>query len=183
METPELMIASGFELRPASSFILGELIDAYHEDPNSVHSALPWMEDEKIPQQFGQMLRDIERASGSDRMHFWSVHETETNDFAGLIGLGDELQLDDTDYNLGYWVVKKYQRKGVAKEAVNQIISWLTSRESDVRVELIVHPHNEPGIATANSIIEKWNGMKLPDLIGVEVNSRPVPHHVYVIEV
>jgi len=183
VETPNMIIQEGFVLRPASSVLLSLLVDAYHEDPEGVHSALPWMEDTKIPQQFGQMLRDIERAGGEDHMHFWSIHEPENSEFVGLIGLGDELQLDDTDYNLGYWVVKQYQRKGIAKDAVNNIMKWLDEREENFRVELIVHPHNEAGIATAQSIIDQWNGYQIPQLIGVEVNKRTVPHHIFVIEV
>ena len=34
-------------------------------------------------------------------------------------------------------------------------MKWLDEREENVRVELIVHPHNEAGIATAQSIIEQ----------------------------
>ena len=58
VETPNIIIQEGFELRPASSVLLSLLVDAYHEDPQSVHSALPWMEDTKFSK-FGQMLRDI----------------------------------------------------------------------------------------------------------------------------
>ena len=63
-------------------------------------------------------------------------------------------------------------------------MKWLHEREENVRVELIVHPHNEAGIAMPmKSIIEQWNGYQIPQLIGVEVNKRTVPHHIFVIEV
>ena len=59
VETPNMIIQEGFVLRPASSVLLSLLVDAYHEDPQGVHSALPWMEDTKIPQQFGQILKGL----------------------------------------------------------------------------------------------------------------------------
>ena len=78
---------------------------------------------------------------------------------------------------------KAISKEGNSQDAVNNIMKWLDEREENVRVELIVHPHNEAGIATAQSIIEQWNGYQIPQLIGVEVNKRTVPHHIFVIEV
>ena len=55
---------------------------------------LPWLDKNKdIRQQIRDMLFDVETQADSDEIHFWSIIDDQTNDFVGLIGLGDELQL------------------------------------------------------------------------------------------
>ena len=106
----------------------------------------------------------------------------ENNEFCGLIGLGDELQHEYSNYSLGYWVRQSRQRKGIASSSVDAVLSWLNSRNKPIRIELTVHPHNNPGIAACSSICERWNGKTLPGFIGVEINGRTIPHILHLID-
>ena len=114
-ETPKLPdLEGGYSLRPVSKAILPMVIEAYTEDPESAKAALPWLSsDEDITRQLSDMLHDLEHLSNADRVHFWSIHDDE-NTFIGLIGLGDEMQLVHSNYNLGYWVRKGFRNRRIA---------------------------------------------------------------------
>ena len=107
--TPQLEVNKGLTLQPVDKSALKPILNAFNEDPESAYSALPWLDKSKdIRQQIRDMLFDVENQAESDEIHFWSIIDDKTNDFVGLIGLGDELQLLHSNYNLGYWVRSKY---------------------------------------------------------------------------
>ena len=132
------------------------------------------------------MLFDVESQAGADRLHFWWVCDHESNAFVGLIGLGDELQLVGSSYNLGYWVRPRFQRQGIAMLAANKIFTWLEQRakEEDAfhRIEITVHPHNTAGLATATRICEGWQGEIIEEFIGIVIGERTVPHRLHIID-
>ncbi|HIF89941.1 MAG TPA: N-acetyltransferase [Candidatus Poseidoniales archaeon] len=180
--TPHLSIADDFTLRPANKAVLSSVIEAFNEDRDSAMAALPWIDMSKdINRQLSDMLFDIESASDADRLHFWSIHDKMGN-FAGMVGVGDELQFSDSHYNLGYWVKPSFRSQGIAVLSVNSILSWLESRGGHFRIEVAVHPHNEAGLATAEKICSHWNGQTLEEFVGVELFGRTIPHKVYLID-
>ena len=181
--TPELRVADRLTLRPAANNVLVPMFDAYQEDPEAAQAALPWLDpDEDVRRQLRDMLYDIEAQNGNDRLHFWSIHDINSGEFIGLIGLGDELQSTHADFNLGYWVRRAHRRKSIASSCVHSIFSWLSDRERMTTVEIAVHPHNDDGIATADAICNNWNGELLREFIGIEFNERTVPHHLYLVD-
>ena len=92
--TPKLTSIDGYELVPLAKSALTPILQAYKEDPESALSALPWLTTNKeIRQQIRDMLFDVESQRGSDKIHFWSIMQADNNEFVGLIGLGDELQI------------------------------------------------------------------------------------------
>ncbi len=97
-------------MRPVHRRLLKSVLEAYQEDPDGVKTALPWLKiDEDISMQMSDFLFELEIHSNSGRIHFWSIHEKTAEDsFVGMVGLGDELVLNETDWNLGYWVVPRY---------------------------------------------------------------------------
>jgi len=181
--TPNLPdLAGGYSLRPVSKAILPMVIDAYSEDSESAKAALPWLRsDEDITRQLSDMLHDLEHLSNADRVHFWSIHDDE-NTFIGLIGLGDEMQLVHSNYNLGYWVRKGFRNRHIASNAVDAVLEWLNSRDSIFRIEITVHPRNEAGLVTAERICQRWNGQIIDEFIGIELNDKTVPHKIHVID-
>ncbi|MDP6865898.1 MAG: GNAT family N-acetyltransferase [Candidatus Poseidoniaceae archaeon] len=181
--TPNLPdLAGGYSLRPVSKAILPMVIDAYSEDSESAKAALPWLRsDEDITRQLSDMLHDLEHLSNADRVHFWSIHDDE-NTFIGLIGLGDEMQLVHSNYNLGYWVRKGFRNRRIASNAVDAVLGWLNSRDSIFRIEITVHPRNEAGLITAERICQRWNGQIIDEFIGIELNDKTVPHKIHVID-
>ena len=135
--TPELKVPNGLTLEPVNKLALKPILNAFNEDPESAYSALPWLDKNKdIRQQIRDMLFDVETQADSDEIHFWSIIDDATNDFVGLIGLGDELQLLHSNYNLGYWVRSKYRRRGITARCVDVIFHWLSSRERFFRINI-----------------------------------------------
>ena len=182
--TPELSVDGGFSLNPLSKIALTSILNAFHEDPESAYSALPWLDNNKeIRQQIRDMLFDVESQANSDEIHFWSITYDEENEFVGLIGLGDELQLLHSNYNLGYWVRSKYRRQGITIKSANAILQWLTSRNQFFRIEITVHPHNVAGLATAASVCNDWDGESVEEFIGIEIGNRTVPHRLHIIDI
>lgn len=181
--TPELHVGEDLLLRPAANTILVAMFEAYQEDAEAAQVALPWLDpNEDVRRQLRDMLYDIEAQNGNDRLHFWSVHTTSTDEFVGLVGLGDELQSLHAAFNLGYWVRRAHRRKGIATRCVNTIFTWLAGRSTTTTVEIAVHPHNDAGLATAEAICNAWGGERLPEFIGIEFNERTVPHHLHLVD-
>tara|TARA_B100001564_G_C20625993_1_gene664700 strand:- start:436 stop:1011 length:576 start_codon:yes stop_codon:yes gene_type:complete len=182
--TPELSVDGGFSLNPLSKSALTSILNAFNEDPESAYSALPWLDQNKeIRQQIRDMLFDVESQANSDEIHFWSITHDEDNEFVGLIGLGDELQLLHSNYNLGYWVRSKFRRQGITIKSANAILQWLTSRNEFFRIEITVHPHNVAGLATAASVCNDWYGESVEEFIGIEIGNRTVPHRLHIIDI
>ena len=185
--TPELEFRPGMRLVPVSKAILPLLLEAYHEDPEAAQTALPWLDAaHNVQGQLSDMLFDVENQAEVDRLHFWWIRSEEKGAFVGLIGFGDELQLLQSSYNLGYWVRSSYQRQGIALEATRTVLQWLENKtiESDdfIRIEITVHPHNEAGLATARRICEEWNGETIEQFIGIEIGQRTVPHRLHILD-
>jgi len=181
-DTPTLELGDDFTLVPAHKNILAPLIDAYYEDEASARSALPWLQaDGDIRRQLSGMLHDVEMQSLTDQIHFWSIQHRTTNEFAGLVGLGDELQSPTSNFSLGYWVRPQFRQQRLALRSASAIFDWLSTRTHPVVVEIVVHPHNSAGLATASRIVSTWGGERLDQFIGIEFNGRTVPHHIYII--
>ena len=185
--TPELEFRSDMKLVPVSKSILPLLLEAYNEDPKAAQTALPWLNAEfNVQGQLSDMLFDVENQSDVDRLHFWWIRSEEKGSFVGLIGLGDELQLLQSSYNLGYWVRSSYQRQGIALEATRTILEWLENKaranQEFHRIEITVHPHNEAGLATANRICEEWGGELMEQFIGIAIGQRTVPHRLHILD-
>ena len=183
-KTPQLSVDDDFSLNPLSKVALTSILNAFNEDPESAYSALPWLDKNKeIRQQIRDMLFDVESQVNSDEIHFWSITHAESNEFVGLIGLGDELQLLHSNYNLGYWVRSKFRRQGITIRSVNAILQWLNSRNDFFRIEITVHPHNIAGLATAASVCNDWDGELVEEFIGIEISNRTVPHRIHIIDI
>jgi len=185
--TPELEFRPKMRLVPVSKAILPLLLEAYHEDPEAAQTALPWLDSaHNVQGQLSDMLFDVENQSEVDRLHFWWIRSEEKGAFIGLIGFGDELQLLQSSYNLGYWVRSSYQRQGIALEATRTVLQWLENKaienEDFIRIEITVHPHNEAGLATARRICEEWNGETIEQFIGIEIGQRTVPHRLHILD-
>ena len=183
-KTPELSVEEEFVLQPLNKSALKPILNAFNEDPESAYAALPWLDENKeIRQQIRDMLFDVESQANSDEIHFWSIVTRQENNFVGLIGLGDELQLLHSSYNLGYWVRAEYRRQKITIRCVNAIFSWLSSRGNFFRIEITVHPHNVAGLATAASVCHAWDGETVEEFIGIEIGNRTVPHRIHIIDI
>ena len=170
-------------LRPISRRILPEVMESYLEDPDAAKAALPWLkEGEKARRQIADLMIDLEIQRDGDSIHFWAIHSLTDNSFLGLIGLGDELQLAASAYNLGYWVRKNWRRKGIAQSCVDAIFTWQKERTEQSLIEITVHPHNEAGLAACKSICKKWKGLAIEGFVPIEIDERTIPHVLHLVQ-
>ena len=88
VETPVFRVNDRIVLRPATSAVLVAMFEAYQEDAEAAQTALPWLDpNDDVRRQLRDMLYDIEAQAGTDSLHFWSIHDAESEDFMGLVGL------------------------------------------------------------------------------------------------
>ena len=183
MNTPELQVDEKVVLRPVTRRILPEVMEAYTEDPESAKAALPWLTDGiEAHRQITDLMIDLEMHKDGETVHFWAIHSKENNSFVGMIGLGDELQLAASAYNLGYWVRRNWRRQGIALNCVDAIFTWLKNRTTQALIEITVHPHNESGLATCRSICERWGGLAISDYVAIEIGGRTIPHILHLVQ-
>ena len=183
LDTPELQVDDKVILRPINRRILPEVMEAYLEDPEAAKSALPWLkEGDKARRQIADLMIDLEIQKDQDSIHFWAIHSLADNSFVGIIGLGDELQLAASAYNLGYWVKKNWRRQGIARSCVDAIFSWQSARTEQSLIEITVHPHNEAGLSACKSICEKWQGLAIEGFVPIEIGNRTIPHVLHLVQ-
>ncbi|RJU86222.1 MAG: N-acetyltransferase [Candidatus Poseidoniales archaeon] len=158
-------------------------MEAYLEDPDAAKAALPWLkEGDQARRQIADLMIDLEMHKEQDTIHFWAIHSLDDNSFVGLIGLGDELQLAASAYNLGYWVKKNWRRQGIARSCVDAIFSWQSNRTEQSLIEITVHPHNEAGLSACKSICEKWKGLAIEGFVPIEIGNRTIPHVLHLVQ-
>ena len=183
MDTPVLEIESHVILRPISRRILPEVMESYYEDPEAAKAALPWLkEGDKARGQVADLMIDLEMHREGDSIHFWAIHSTEDNSFVGLVGLGDELQLAASAYNLGYWVRRDWRKKGIASACVDAIFKWQSERTEQSLIEITVHPHNKAGLAVCKSICKRWRGFAVEGFVPIEIDDRTIPHVLHLVQ-
>ncbi|MGB1818047.1 MAG: GNAT family N-acetyltransferase [Candidatus Poseidoniaceae archaeon] len=181
--TPEINIDEEFVLKPVNRRILPEVIEAHNEDPEGTLSALPWLTQmEDIHRQLADLLLELEHERDEDRLHFWAIHQGKDSKFVGMIGLGDELQLAASAYNLGYWVRSSCRRQNIANRAVDAVFDWVREKQDQALIEITVHPHNKAGLSTCQSICDRWQGLSIDGYVGIDLNGRTVPHQLYLIQ-
>ena len=183
MDTPQLQVDNQVILRPINRRILPEVMAAYLEDPDAAKAALPWLKDGDLARrQIADLMIDLEQRRNGDSIHFWAIHSVEDNAFVGMAGLGDELQLAASAYNLGYWVRKGWRKKGIARACVDTIFTWQSQRTEQSLIEITVHPHNEAGLAACKSICQKWNGLAIEGFVPIEIDDRTIPHVLHLVQ-
>ena len=101
VHTPEIRVDDQVLLRPATHGVLVAMFEAYQEDSEAAQTALPWLDpDDDVRRQLRDMLYDIAAQDCTDQLHFWSIHSIYSDEFIGLVGLGDELQSPLAKFNL-----------------------------------------------------------------------------------
>lgn len=181
--TPDLTTDDGLHLTAVNRRLFTEMVKAHGEDPEGTYSAIPWF-DKKIEAspQISDFLFELEVHSRSGRIHFWSIHEDD--EFVGLVGIGDELQIEESQWNLGYWVRASARRRGIARRAVNAVFTWVSAQPQSAQVEITVHPQNEAGLATCRAICSQWGGRRVePDFWPIELGGRTVPHALWLVNI
>ncbi|QDH72643.1 GNAT family N-acetyltransferase [Brevundimonas sp. M20] len=82
----------------------------------------------------------------------WAIRETATGDYVGGVGIFDARRLMDPPFDapeLGWGVAPRYQRKGMAFEALSAALAWADDTLNAPRTVCMIAPDNAPSHALA----------------------------------
>ena len=159
-------------LSPAGPSYLGTLIEAMDESGDDIYQAMPWLApDAPIPPQGDDYLQDVQRYGTGGLSYHWAV--LFSGEFAGLIALDYTPNLIAGHWNLGYWIRRSCQQKGLASKSIDAILNWI-GRGGLTSVEMAVSPDNIAGLRTVESAARRWNGYPLGEQIDAEVGGELV---------
>jgi RimJ/RimL family protein N-acetyltransferase len=183
--TPLLEIDEQTFLRPVEMSLLDELLVACEESWPEVLQAMPWLElSEALEPQLEEFLTDVERLGRAGMLHHWTIYSRDaTERMQGLIGFDRSTKSPDAHWNLGYWVRRSGQRRGLATSSIDRVLQWIGGAQGGpVAVELSVDPGNIAGAATVEAACMRWCGRRHPsgDSV-VDVAGEQIPHACYII--
>ena len=182
--TPTLIVDDELILRPAARDHIEGLVEAFEESMPQVIDGLPWYELETpMLVQLEEYLFDVERGGRIGRAHHWSIFETETNRFLGLVAYDRYTRTKKANWNLGYWVRDSATRRGIAKQVSNRVLQWIPTADGrPTAVEITVNPENRAGLATCESLVKNWFGERATEADGEVKVAGEMRHHItYVI--
>ena len=158
--TSTIRVDENLVLRPASSLLVSEIIEAFEETWPEVSRAMPWIiPDKDIESQIRDFLSETERMGRSGLLHHWVMVRPWDDYILGLIGFDKITRSGKANWNLGYWVRSSEHQHGIASRSIEAALSWL-GELGDVNVELKVDPLNPAGKSTVMKVVGKWSGQR-----------------------
>jgi RimJ/RimL family protein N-acetyltransferase len=181
---PTLIVDDELVLRPVGPMHLEALVEAFEESTPEVIHGLPWynIEEEMLAQLQGYLI-DVNQMGKTGRAHHWAIIDSNDESFLGLLALDRFTRTQRAHWNIGYWVRRSACRRGIAKRTSMKALDWLsTTQGGPTAVEITVDPNNEAGLATCNSLVKAWDGVRAPEADGeVEVAGKLRPHITFVL--
>lgn len=167
-------------LLPSNPGDRAEILTGIESSGEEVRAALPWFEWEAaLGPQVDEYLAEVHRLGSCGLSHHLVIREGDA--FCGLVALDHTPHLIRGHWNLGYWVVREHQGRGLAGRAIDGVLEWI-GRGGLTAVEIRVDPENAAGRATAASICRRWAGHRLPEGDGfVEVDGEAVHHECWLV--
>ncbi len=155
------------------------IIEAMKENLADIDQAMPWLDvEEPLSPQLKRYLHDVERYGRGGLSYHWTVINSGV--FTGLIALDHTSTLIEGHWNLGYWIRRSSQQKGLASKSIDAILNWI-GRGGLTSVEMAVSPDNIAGLRTVESAARRWNGYPLGEQIEAEVGGELVTHYCWLI--
>ena len=154
-------------LDPLKEVDVVEVVEMFRGDPDSVHRAMPWLNrNESIGPQIASFIVDVSSGPNASNYHHWVIREKYGFAALGIIGFDvvrfrtpqQQKTCRGIHWNLGYWVAPEERGRGVATMSIDAMIAVAKQCEVDV-VELMANPHNEGGIRTILSAIDRHGGI------------------------
>lgn len=82
----------------------------------------------------------------------WAIRETATGDYVGSVGVLDYRRILEPAFDapeLGWGVAPRFQRRGMAFEALSAALAWCDDTLSAARTVCMISPDNGPSLALA----------------------------------
>ncbi|MDP6325828.1 MAG: GNAT family N-acetyltransferase [Candidatus Thalassarchaeaceae archaeon] len=177
---PTLIVDDELVLRPVGPMHLEALVEAFEESTPEVIHGLPWYDiEEEMLVQLQDYLIDVNNMGKTARAYHWAIIDSRDETFLGLLALDRFTRTQRAHWNIGYWVRRSACRRGIAKRTSMKALDWVsTTQGGPTAVEITVDPNNEAGLATCNSLVNAYNGVRAIEGDGeVEVAGKS-RHHI-----
>ena len=179
----ELKVNEDVLLRPASPAIIEPLLEAAEDAPEDLFTSMPWLRrNEPLRGQLEDFLAEVVTLGSRGEALHWAISEHGSRRVLGLVGLDRSPRTREGDWNLGYWVRRRAQRRGLARASTDEALQWLRSWGLPLTIEISVDPDNTGGLATCTSLCRRWGGGRHPAGDGeVELDHGAVMHLCHLI--
>lgn len=120
------------------------------DDADAVHAACQDAEIQRwttVPVPYGHhdavwfVTEFVEALTAAKTGIAFAITDEQSGDLAGSISL-EQLKTTDASATLGYWIVSKYRRRGVAAAAIGVVTSWAFCELDLVRIEVPIASAN-----------------------------------------
>ncbi len=178
--TPTVIIDDELILQPAHPDHLHQLVAAFEESMPEVLGGLPWYDrDGEILPQLQEYLYDVNHSGLIGRAHHWVIADRSDGTLLGLAAFDRYTRLASAHWNLGYWVRRSAQRRGIATRTADRALEWIsTTQGQPTSVEITVNPENDAGMATCRKLVEKWGGVRRTEVDGEVKVAGEKRHHI-----
>ena len=175
----EVVCDENLRLVPCHPTHQSSILEAMSENIADIDQAMPWLDvEEPLPPQIERYLIDAERRGRGGMSYHWSV--IYSDEFAGLIALDHSSRLIEGHWNLGYWIRRSCQQKGLCSKSIDAVLNWI-GRGGLTSVEMAVSPDNIAGLKTVESAARRWNGHPLNEQIEAVIGGELVAHDCWLI--
>ena len=124
-----------------------------------------------VADHFERYAADPVRMASEERDWWWSLIELGTNRFVGLGSLSEKDVDGHIDFELGYFLLPAFWRKGYAGEAARRVVRFGFSQLGQPSLIAIIDPHNEASLAVARRLAMRYERTAL--------RSDGVTRHIY----
>ena len=175
MKPPESFETDRLLLRAPRASDAATIFTTYASDPE-VTRYLVWRPSKSIQETEDFLLRSAEGwKSGSE--FSWAIFLKETNDFVGMMGL----RVDDFKADVGYALARKFWGKGIATEAVSQIVNWTLSVPRIYRVWALCDVDNAASARVLEKVGMKREGILRRATMHPNISEEPRDSYCYAI--
>ena len=180
-----LDLGDGLSLEAATPAWLDAFVIAGEDDVEDLYTSIPWMRsDTALQPQVADLLLEVADLGRWGGAYHWVIVEEASGRVLGLIGLDPAPRSERADWNLGYWVRRRAQRRGLAGRGTDALLTWMHTWDQELVLEVSVDPGNRAGLATCERLIRRWGGRRHPEGDGeVELDRGPVMHLCHLIDI
>jgi ribosomal-protein-alanine N-acetyltransferase len=122
-----------------------------HANNRNIARYLPRLPYPYTLQEARKWITTTSRLARADKAYDFGIEDRESGKIVGMIGLRN-INRQDRNVEVGYWVGKAFQNRGYASEALRLILKFAFSELRLVRVYAVVHQKNVASVRLLDRI-------------------------------
>lgn len=152
-------------LRPLQEADAIALYDAVRESRRELGEWLDWCRSSyELPEALGWIGQTRAPAFWRTCQNFGIFFNGSTSLLVGCVGLSN-IDFDASSANLGYWIRTSQHGQGLAREAAAVMVKYANTTLALNRVEIAVHPLNEPSARVARALGAMDEGVRASRIV------------------